>query len=482
MTSTHRLSGAQLYELIGRGGWQQPIYRDLADRLRLLVVDGQLPDGFRMPSERDLSAQLRLSRTTVTKCYRLLRDVGMLAARRGAGNFVTQPSPGLNSDVLPAALAGEEDNALLALNTASTTAPPGLARAYRAAAEQLPAVLAGSGYFPDGVPLLRTALADWFTGRGLPTGSDQMIITVGSLSAWNVILQALVDPRDPVLLESPTYYNAIEACRRRGARIVPFPVSPDWDPDQLNRVLEQSDPALALLIPEFQNPTGIWLTQDQREAAARVLNRYPAIPVIDETLLELTLDGEALRTPMGSLVDHAITIGSVSKSFWGGLRVGRIRSPRAHTRRLIETQASLDNGAAPFEQLVTVELMADAEQILTGQRDRIRRQRNHLITEMHTSLPDWETTVPSGGLNLWFRLPTESSVMISALARRHNVVLTPGPKFYPRGGGRRHLRIPYVAEPAILSETVRRLTAVWQEISADHEAGSPRARYAELII
>lgn len=486
--STQWLSAAQVTELIGRpdgsGGraWEAPVYRDLADRIRLLVIDGQLPDGFRMPSERDLCRALDLSRTTVTHAYALLRDLGVLTARRGAGNFVRQPEGGMASTLLPVTLAADEDNALVALNTASNAAPPGLGRAFQAAAERLPSLLAGTGYFPDGVPPLRQALADWFTDRGLITRPDQVIITVGSLSAWNVVLQALADPGDPVLMESPTYYNAIEACRRLGARLIPFPVSStEWDPDRLATIVDRSRPKLAFLIPEFQNPTGVWLDDDQRRAAARALNRHKTITVIDETLVDLRLDGDPPRTPLGSLLDNAITIGSASKSFWGGLRIGWIRSPRPYVRRLIETQATMDNGAAPYEQLVVTELMADAETILNHQRQRIRRLRDHLVDEIGRELPEWELEVPRGGLSLWCRLPTESSNLISALARKRDLVLTPGPRFYPRGGGRRQLRIPYVAEPAVLTEAVRRLAEVWQESKSGSSLGR-RQTAPELII
>ncbi|QDP96844.1 PLP-dependent aminotransferase family protein [Microlunatus elymi] len=458
------LTAGQLTALLGGRAFQPPVYRDLAERIRLLVIDGQLPDGFRMPSERELSVALGLSRTTITNSYTLLRDLGVLSARRGAGNFVHQPETGLASSLLPIPYSGADDNALVALNTASSTAPPGLGRAYQAAAERLPALLGGTGYFPDGVEILRRSLAETFTARGLPTRADQLIITVGSLSGWNVILQALASPGDPVLLESPTYYNAIEACRRMGARLVPFPIGPgDWDADRLETILNRSQARIAFLIPEFQNPTGVWLDEEQRRAAARALNRHQVITVVDETLVDLRLDGDDPRTPLGSLLDNAITIGSASKSFWGGLRIGWIRSPKQYVRRLIETQSTMDNGAAPYEQLVVAELMRDAETVLDHQRSRTRRQRDHLAAEMRETLPDWDFSLPAGGLSLWFRLPTESSNLISALARQRDLVLTPGPRFYPRGGGRRQLRIPYVAELPVLSEAVRRLELAWQE-------------------
>lgn len=481
------LSASQISELVGRADdgsadWQPPVYRDLAERLRLLVIDGQLPDGLRLPSERDLSRALGVSRTTVTACYALLRDLGVLTARRGAGNFVRQPEGRLSSSLLPVPLAGEEDSPLVALNTASSTAPPGLTRAYHAAAERLPALLGGTGYFPDGVQPLREALAAWFTERGVTTTADQMIITVGSLSGWNVILQALADPGDPVLLESPTYYNAIEACRRLGARLVPFPItSTAWDPERLDSILTRSRARLAFLVPEFQNPTGIWLDEQQRLSAAAALNRHRTTTVIDETLVDLILDSSPARTPMAALVEDAITIGSASKSFWGGLRIGWIRSPKRYVRRLIETQSTMDNGAAPYEQLVTTELMQHLEELLTFQRNRIRSRRDHLLRLVADALPQWQVDAPAGGLSLWYRLPDESSNLFTAVARKHGLVLTPGPRFYPRGGGRRQLRIPYVAELPVLTEAVRRLTAAWEETTSG--AAEPhRFDHADLIV
>ncbi|HEY9293026.1 MAG TPA: PLP-dependent aminotransferase family protein [Microlunatus sp.] len=483
MTSQQWLTAGQLAALLDGRGFQTPVYRDLAERIRLLVIDGQLPDGLRMPSERDLSAALSLSRTTITNGYALLRDLGVLTARRGAGNFVHQPETGLASSVLPIPYSGDDDNALVALNTASSTAPPGLSRAYQAAAERLPALLGGTGYFPDGVEELRRSLAESFTERGLPTKAEQMIITVGSLSGWNVILQALASPGDPVLLESPTYYNAIEACRRMGARLVPFPIGPDdWDASRLETILNRSQAKIAFLIPEFQNPTGVWLDEEQRRAAARTLNRHQVVTVVDETLVDLRLDGDPPRTPLGSLLDNAITIGSASKSYWGGLRIGWIRSPKQYVRRLIETQSTMDNGAAPYEQLVVAELMQDADTVLDHQRTRIRRQRDHLAATMREALPDWEFSTPNGGLSLWFQLPTESSNLISALARQRDLVLTPGPRFYPRGGGRRQLRIPYVADLPVLSEAVRRLVLAWQESRSGAPRRPLRTRANELII
>ena len=476
------ITAGHLTGLLGDRPWQPPVYRDLSERIRLLVVDGQLPDGSRLPSERDLCAALGLSRTTVTSAYAELRALDVLRARRGAGNFVHQPDDGLASPLLPMPLPGQTAEGVIALNAAASTAPPGLGAAYQRAAERLPSLLAGTGYFPDGLEPLRTAVADWFTGRGLPTRSGQIIVTSGSLSAWNVILRTFANPGDSILMESPTYCNAIVAARQSRTRLVPFPITSDnWDPGQFESIASRSRANLAFLIPDFQNPTGVWLDEDQRRAAARTLNRHRITTVVDETLVELRLDDDPPRTPMGGLLPEAITIGSASKSFWGGLRIGWIRAPNHSVRRLIETQATIDIGTAPYEQLVAAELIRDSESVLRHQRQRLRRQRDHLVAEIINRLPGWELRVPRGGLSLWCRLPAESSRLLSGVARQHNLVLTPGPRFYPSGGGRRHLRIPFVADVPVLTEAVRRLELAWQQAESD-AVGTRGRQIADLIV
>lgn len=448
--------------LLGAAPFGFPVYQDLADRIRMLVVDGRLAHDVRLPSERDLCEILGLSRTTVSGAYAELRERGYLEARRGAGNFVTLPYTQESSALLPT--AADENSEMIGLTTAASTAPDGVAAAYHRAMERLPAMLAGTGYLPDGAVELRELVAASFTQRGLDTDPDQIVITAGALSALNIVARCLLSTGDRVLLETPTYVNAIGALRANGARMTGFPVTDDdGDAEGFESALRQTRPRLAYLIPDFHNPTGVCQDDAARAAAASAMRRTKTIGVIDETLVDLPLDGQSMPMPFAVYAPNAITIGSASKSFWGGLRTGWIRAPRRLIAPLIETRAALDLSAAPLEQAVTADLLADPVELWTRQRARLARQRDHLLAELGSALPDWTPTHPRGGLSLWLTLPVECSTRLASVAERHGLMLSPGPAWQVETGGDRHLRFPFAAREDVLSEAVRRLTRAYHE-------------------
>ena len=257
MTPTRWLAAAGLRDLLGPNAFRSPAYRDLAERVRFLVVDGRLAVGTRLPSERELARVLGLSRSTVTAAYAHLATTGYLRTRQGSGAFVEVP-PGQPLGGLPGVgLAGA---GALNFAFAAPAAPAGVAEAYAEAVGQLPTLLRSHGYSADGLPVLRQRIADWYTGRGLPTAPSQVVVTGGALAALNLVAASLLGPGDRVLVETPTYANALEALRRRGLRPMAYPLGPDgWDAAGFDATVRQTAPRAAYLIPEFQNPTGGWL-------------------------------------------------------------------------------------------------------------------------------------------------------------------------------------------------------------------------------
>lgn len=454
------ISAAQLCALLPSGQLATPAYATLAEEIRMLAVDGRLIVDQRLPSERELALRLALSRTTVTAAYARLRASGYLRSRRGAGNFVALPHRRAASGFVPGSLRTREDE--IGWNCASGAASPGLAAAYARAAERLPELLAGSGYLPDGLDDLRMRIATWYDRRGLDTDPDQVVVTTGALSAFIVVSTTVLDRGDRLLLESPTYTNALEATRRAGLRPVGYPLPDDgWQPSEVGRTLDQTGSRALYLIPDHQNPTGLSMDDPTRSALAGELRRRQLAVIVDETLVELGLEGRQ-RTPFAALLPGAISLGSASKAFWGGLRVGWIRAPHSLVPRLVETRASLDLGTAPYEQLVLAELLRDPDRALTAQRDRLRRQRDHLIGLVAEALPDWSFERPAGGLSLWVRLPAPLSSRVAELADRNGLVLTPGHRFFVDGGGERYLRLPYTHPVDVLDEAVARLADAWR--------------------
>jgi DNA-binding transcriptional MocR family regulator len=469
-----RVSPARVATLLGSALDRSPAYVGLADGLRLLITDGRITGGTRLPSERDLTAQLGVSRTTVSRAYSLLRERGYLASRQGSGSVATLPEPrgGLSDHLLS---PGDVPENSLDLTCAASAAPPGIAAAYEAAVAELPSYLSGTGYYPSGLPELREVLARRYDERGLPTTPDQIVVTTGALAATAIAARALTGLGDRVLMESPTYPNAIATLRRAGARVVGAGVEPTgWDVEAMVAALRQVSPKAAYLIPDFHNPTGRLMGAGQRAEIARALRATRTTAIVDETLVELWLDGTPPPEPMGVSAPDTISVGSASKAFWGGLRIGWLRAPRERVGMLVSSRLSLDLGAPLLEQLVLCRLLRAPEALLAQRREDLRNSRDALLDALGQQLGDWRCAVPSGGLSLWCELPDALSSALSAAAERQGVLLAPGPSFAPEGGLERFVRVPYARRADELAEAVRRLALAWEDAQRHRTATSGR--------
>lgn len=472
------ISANRVASLVG-GFDRSPAYAGLADALRLLIGDGRIPLDTRLPSERELTDALGVSRTTVARAYADLRDRGFAESRRGAGSFTR--IPGGARSVLDRTLTPRTGVPhLIDLNCAASSAPPGVAAAYDEALGALPAYLSGHGYYPAGVPELQQAIAETYDARGLPTSPDQVLVTPGALSAAAMIALALTSPGDRVVVENPVYPNATEALAHHGARLVAAPVDPDgWDLDAISAVVRQTAPKLAYLIPDFQNPTGHLMSPVQREEYAAILGRSRAIAVVDEAHQSLALDGQEMPPPFAAYSREAITIGSASKIFWGGLRLGWIRSPERHLAALMQARLSIDLGAPVLEQLVLTRLLDDPEETLVAQRDRLRVQRDALVATLREAVPEWRFVTPRGGLALWCQLPLPLASATAAEAERRGVVVAPGHVFAVDGGHEHFLRIPWTRPAEELAKAALILADAWHAATASpRQASRPRITVA----
>ncbi|MEQ6903748.1 PLP-dependent aminotransferase family protein [Nocardioides sp. YIM 152588] len=474
--ATDTIAARRLADLVGDFD-RDPAYVGLADALRELIGDGRVGYGTRLPSERDLTATLGVSRTTVTRAYAVLRETGYAEARQGAGTFTRLPGGPVRARDR-ALTPGTGGAGTLDLVCAAATAPPGIAAHYQRAVEELPAHLGTSGYYPAGLPELQAAIAATYEARGLPTVPEQIIVTPGALAATAVVGAAVAGPRDRILIDSPTYPNATQALRTGGARLAVAPLEPDgWDLDAVGAVLTRQRPRAAYLMPDFHNPTGLVLPAADRSALAERLRAAGTVPVVDEAHQALRLDGQEPLTPFAALDPRTITVGSASKSIWGGLRLGWIRSPRDRVEELTLARIGLDLGAPVLEQLVLARILADgADELIAANRARLRAQRDALVAALGEHLPEWTFRVPTGGMALWCRLPHGDSTTLVDLAERHGVMLAPGPVFAPAGGLNRHLRLIYTLPPDDLHEAVRRIAGAWAELGATGPGAGGRGR------
>jgi len=439
---------------------RDPAYRGLAESLRALISDGRIPTGIRLPSERELTEALGVSRTTITRAYAELRDHGYLVSRQGSGWSTTLPTTGGHRGdlLLP---AGDLPERAIDLTCAAPLPAPGLLQAYQRAVEELPTHLAGTGYFPSGLPELRAAIADRYAERGLPTDPAQIVVTPGALAGSAVAAQALVGIGSRVLVENPTYPNAVAGLVMRSARLVGCD-SDDWAPG-LCRDLRQTGAAAAYLVPDFHNPTGALRSDEERRQVTAALRRHDALAIVDESMVELALDDLEMPLPFATHGGTVVSIGSLSKPFWGGVRVGWLRVPVTMVDDVVRTRVALDLGVPPVEQLVAVDLIRNGHDLLEHRRAQLRDSRAATLEAIAEHLPDWTPNRPPGGLTLWCRLPAPLSTALVPRASRHGVALAAGPSFAPEGGLNHYTRIPYALPAHVMRTAIERLALAWRE-------------------
>jgi len=445
----------------GRAGG--PGYARLAAAVRALLLDARLPAGARLPAERRLAAALGLSRTTVAAAYRLLRDEGYLASRQGSGSVTALP-PGRLRRYASWVPAVPDDSGALDLALASPEACAELPGAMAAALDLLPAYLHGHGYDSYGLPVLREAIARRYTERGLPTAPEQVFVTCGAQHAFDLLLRCLVSPLDPVLVESPTYPNALDALARARARVVAVGLAPEgWDTEAFVAALRQSLPRLAYLMPDFHNPAGHLMSARDRAALATAAAATGTRLVIDETFAELSLgDGEpALPAPLAAWdpAGQVITIGSMSKAFWAGLRVGWVRADPGLAAQLQAVRGPSDLASPVVEQLAAAWLLERADRLLPARRASLARRRDVLAAAVTEHLPAWGFRIPGGGLSLWARLDAPVSSALTHAAERQRLRLVPGPRFGSGANLEGYLRLPFTLSEAELPDAAGRLAA-----------------------
>lgn len=473
--STSLLRPPSLLRLLGAWraeGSAEPAYRQLAQALRMLVLDGRIGLNVRLPGERELAAALGLSRTTIAAAFDRLREEGYLESRQGSGS-VTRLPPGRIEPALPEIDMASGGN-ILNWTHAALPAAPGVGRAYQAAVEALPAYLGELGYDPLGLAPLRRAIAAYYERRCCPTSPDQIIVTNGAQQGFSLLLQWLAGPGDRAVIDHPTYHNAIQALQR--AHVVPVPVglpAQGWDIDAMEAAFRQTSPRFAYIIADFHNPTGRSMDPATRRALVAAAARSHMPLVIDETMAAMGLDN--MPPPPVAVHDlpgrQVITLGSASKIFWGGLRVGWIRADAQTIAALGRLRTTMDMASPVIEQLAVAHLI-DNEEGLGSRAAVLRDRRDHLLGLIDRHLPHWRVESPAGGLSLWAELPRAEATALAALAESHGVRVAPGPRFGVSGAFERFLRLPFTLPEEQLTLAVERLA----EADARLHARMPRGR------
>ncbi len=486
---------------------EEPLYRQIFDRIVARVRDGTFPARHRLPPTRDLARELATHRNTVVRAYQDLEAAGFVVSRVGKGTFVAEGPP---SSAAPAASGHRGALPWASLTSRALEAEP-ITRGERLALRSVgagPDVVNLSstqpspdllphdlfrrcldpalrtqrakalGYAPrEGVPRLREAVAQDLARQGVPASADDVLITTGSQQALDIVVRALVNPGDPILANETTYAGALSLFALAGARVIGVPNDEEGpDLDAIERY-GRTGAKLLYLMPSCQNPIGACTSRRRREALVAWSHRAGVPLVEDDYASDLHLDGgppAALRALDGEVV----YFGTYSKKLIPALRIGYVVCPRALRPALLRLKYATDLGSSALLQHALAEFLERGYLAphLAAVRAEHRRRRDALEPALRRHLPRsarWKH--PATGVALWIPAPPGVDVgALHAAAQRARVLVSPSTLYEVGGVQRQGVRLTFCAEPAErVAEGARRLGLAWAQVEREGRRERP---------
>jgi 2-aminoadipate transaminase len=330
----------------------------------------------------------------------------------------------------------------------------------------------------EGYKPLRELLVRHMARYGIKVSPDNVLVTAGSQSGLDLIGKLLINPGDHVAIEEPTYLGALQAWRAYQPEFLPVPIDEDgMQVDRLEQVLRHG-PKFVYVLPNFQNPGGTTLSLERRKRLVEIACHY-GVPIIEDdpygqlryegthlpSIVEVDAEYHGCADGQRRFSGNVIYLGTLSKVFAPGFRLGWVVAPEEVLRRLVQLKQGADLQTATFNQMVAYEVARGG--FLDRHVQHIRKvygsRRDVMLAALAEHCPKgvrW--THPKGGLFLWVTLPRgmDSTALLKE-ALEEKVAFVPGDSFFPCGGGAQSFRLNFsYCAPDTIVEGIRRLGGV----------------------
>lgn len=443
----------------------KPLYAQIRDALRNAIQSGKIKPGDKIPPVTAFAKEVGVTHATIRRALEDLIKSGMIASHVGRGTFVNDPTqkskpntgaPEINptnkSTDPEATLAArrlrmgieKSLNDLLALakrpgliQFTSGVPDPDLLKPGQIKDLLQEALKADQKIFqeygdPLGMPELRAEIARRYKQEGVQVSADQVLITNGSQQALALLAQNALEHEYRVICETPCYLGVTNAFGAFGhwiETVIRDTAGPI--PDRLDR-FRDNKPSYFYLCPELHNPMGTDLSLERRQLMADWAKEQQSVLIVDEIFRDLRFEGPALSSLFSLAGDQsAVIIGSLSKSFMCGLRVGWLITSPERVRSLVTLKRAMDIACPPLMQSMALSLLrTKAYDIhLQKAREHYRLRRDTVLQALKQFMPEGVSwTKPQGSFHMWLELPAGySSIALFLLAIERGVAFIPGP-------------------------------------------------------
>ncbi len=462
-----RVSPERLRFLLG--GWADgrgPLFQLLANRLEAIITAGLLDNGDRLPSERQLAASLSVARGTIVRAYDELAVRGRAVRTRGSGTHVTSASASARPRVERATTRLVEPTWMLDLRVAR----PSLLDSVRHLADR--AVLGQASIDerdagdPAGLPALRAATADLMSRDGLETAPEEILITTGAQHGATLVALHLLERGGRVAVESVTWPGFPDVVEHLGGRVERIPLGPDGvDLGAVGVLCERIHLSFVALNPHHHNPTGTRLDDSRRSELVRIIGDANVPLVEDRVLARLAFDGRvppplAATPPARNRQPLHITLDSLNKVAWSGLRMGWIRATASTIQQLRTVRAMTDFAPAVQPQLAALAILDDLESIVDQRVEQLRARCDEMFDALPAAIPEAVAPRPRGGIVVWIRLPRGTGHDFSRHAAARGISVPSGTDFGAPPDDP-HIRLPLTITRSELDTAMTRLAGAW---------------------
>jgi DNA-binding transcriptional MocR family regulator len=483
-----------------------PLFKQLTEQLRTAVLRKDIPEGTRLPSERELAKLLKLNRSVVIKAYSELKLDGLLDSRTGSGTYVASAAPpkrefdmiswseqlsswaSTSSGVTRWAtlLKGMPDDCIR-LDTGVPMVGVDQTGLLKRILDGLsPGDIDQALNYPSlrGNPELLKYLSIRLNSSGIRVSARNILITIGTEEAIYLLFSALAKPGETVIIENPTYLNAINIARMFQHRVLPVDrYSEGFDMATLENTLQRSTAKFIYTMSCSHNPTGANMPERKKEMLVRLAEKY-SVPIIDDTVFsEIQYDSPTPRTlKFYDKHNCVIEIGGISKSYAPGLRIGWIIADEALIERLIEPMRMISLGVPNLSQLIAARLLATGEydSYLGRYLSICREKREKTKSACYRHLPGYvKVNEAQGGNFFWLELPESFDCWkIAQESIGEGVAVSPGSLFTFDSSGKKYLRLnPLGIEQERIEEGIIRLATAVKRI-----ASTPRSAEGSFSI